>query len=75
MAYPGTDVVLICFSIDSPTSYFNAKALWYEEVKKHAVGAKIMLVGTKKDLREDPAAIARLAKDGEVIVKRKLSIR
>ncbi|BAE63356.1 unnamed protein product [Aspergillus oryzae RIB40] len=43
LSYPQTDVFLICFSI------------WFPEIEHHAPNVPIILVGTKLDLRDDPA--------------------
>ncbi|KAK3943184.1 P-loop containing nucleoside triphosphate hydrolase protein [Diplogelasinospora grovesii] len=60
LSYPQTDVFLICFSVVSPPSFDNVKAKWYPEISHHAPNVPIILVGTKLDLREDPATIASL---------------
>ena len=60
LSYPQTDVFLICFSIVSPPSFENAKTKWWPEVSHHAPDTPIILVGTKLDLREDPAVNTRL---------------
>ncbi|KAK7985067.1 Ras family protein [Apiospora saccharicola] len=57
---PQTDVFLICFSIVSPPSFDNVKAKWYPEIDHHAPNIPIILVGTKLDLREDPATMESL---------------
>ncbi|KAH3745726.1 small GTP binding protein RAC1 [Pelomyxa schiedti] len=51
LAYPDTQVCLICFSLDSPLSLSNVLAKWHPEVCYHCPNAKIILVGTKMDLR------------------------
>lgn len=60
LSYPQTDVFLICFSIVSPPSFDNVKAKWYPEIDHHAPNIPIILVGTKLDLREDPATLEAL---------------
>ncbi|KAI1193043.1 P-loop containing nucleoside triphosphate hydrolase protein [Nemania serpens] len=60
LSYPQTDVFLICFSIVSPPSFDNVKAKWYPEIDHHAPNIPIILVGTKLDLREDPATLESL---------------
>ncbi|CZT15399.1 related to Rho GTPase Rac [Ramularia collo-cygni] len=51
--YPGADVVIICFSIVSPTFLETVITKWQPEVQKYAPNASILLVGTKLDLRDD----------------------
>lgn len=60
LSYPETDVFLLCFSVVSPSSFENIKSKWYPEVSHHCPEAKIMLVGTKIDLREDKATLDAL---------------
>lgn len=64
LSYPQTDVFLICFSIISPTSFQNVKAKWVPEVNHHCPNTKIILVGTKLDLRDDRDTIERLKEKG-----------
>lgn len=52
LSYPNTDVFLICFSVDSPTSLDNVKNKWYQEINKYAPNTPFILVGTKLDIRE-----------------------
>jgi len=57
LSYPETDVFLLCFSVVNQTSFENVKARWYPEVRMHCPEAKIMLVGTKVDLRQDKSTM------------------
>lgn len=52
----------MCFSIDSPDSLENILEKWTPEVKHFCPNVPIVLVGNKKDLRNDPATIRELAK-------------
>lgn len=60
LSYPQTDVFLLCFSLISPTSYENVKAKWYPEVAHYCPDTPIILVGTKKDLRDDHRIVKEL---------------
>lgn len=62
LSYPDTDVILMCFSIDSPDSLENIPEKWTPEVKHFCPNVPIILVGNKKDLRNDPNTIKELAK-------------
>ena len=53
MSFSGTDVILMCFSIDSPDSLENIPKKWIPEVKHFCPDVPIILVGNKKDLRND----------------------
>eukprot|EP01127_Copromyxa_protea_P000146 TRINITY_DN10140_c0_g1_i1.p1 TRINITY_DN10140_c0_g1~~TRINITY_DN10140_c0_g1_i1.p1 ORF type:complete len:195 (+),score=33.34 TRINITY_DN10140_c0_g1_i1:3-587(+) len=61
--YPGTDVFVICYSIISPYSFDNVRTKWLPEVSRYCdEKAKIVLVGTKRDMRNDEDALDRLSK-------------
>ncbi len=66
MSYSGTDVVLICFSIVNPTSFRNIIDKWFPEIKEFCPKAKIILVGTKIDLKHDTSIINNLKRNGQV---------
>ncbi|EQB45534.1 hypothetical protein CGLO_15585 [Colletotrichum gloeosporioides Cg-14] len=55
-------VILIGFSVDTPDSLDNVRHKWVEEVTRLCPGVPIILVGLKKDLREDPVAIEEMRK-------------
>ena len=48
LSYPDTDVILMCFSIDSPDSLENIPEKWTPEVKHFCPLVPIILVGNKK---------------------------
>ncbi|CAL4241408.1 unnamed protein product [Meganyctiphanes norvegica] len=52
LSYPQTDVIAICFSLANSNSLQNVRNKWYPEVKQFCPVAKIILVGTKLDLRQ-----------------------
>ena len=58
LSYPNTDVFLLCFSVDEPTSLKSIKERWYPELNHHCPGTPILLVGTKEDLWEDSGSEA-----------------
>merc|ERR1712137_1273812 len=65
LSYPQTDIFLICFAITSPTSFSNVKSKWWPEVTHHCPNAKMILVGTKLDLREEKETVERLREKGQ----------
>ena len=65
LSYPSTDVFLICFSIVNPSSFTNVKTKWFPEVNHHCPDAKILLIGTKLDLRDDKEILAKLSMNGQ----------
>uniref|UniRef100_A0A1I7ULW2 Rho-related GTP-binding protein RhoC n=1 Tax=Caenorhabditis tropicalis TaxID=1561998 RepID=A0A1I7ULW2_9PELO len=69
LAYPETDVILMCFSIDSPDSLENILEKWTPEIKHFCPNVPFLLVGNKKDLREDEEIIKELKKQRQVPVR------
>ncbi|GIC86950.1 putative Rho GTPase Rho 2 [Aspergillus udagawae] len=66
LAYSKAHVILIGFAVDTPDSLENVKhkfpPQWIEEANERCPGVPIILVGLKKDLREDPLAIEEMRK-------------
>ena len=69
LSYPDTDVILMCFSIDSPDSLENIPEKWTPEVKHFCPNVPIILVGNKKDLRNDENTRRELTKMKQEPVK------
>lgn len=69
LSYPDTDVILMCFGIDQPDSLENIPEKWTPEVKHFCPNVPIILVGNKKDLRNDPGTISELQKMKQETVK------
>jgi small GTP-binding protein len=51
LAYPSTDVFLLCYSIASPASLQNCREKWMPELKHHCPNTPVLLVANKLDLR------------------------
>ena len=51
LCYENTKCFIVCFSVVDEVSFSNVKNTWVEEVRQHQPSAKILLVGTKSDLR------------------------
>ncbi|CAD5220204.1 unnamed protein product [Bursaphelenchus okinawaensis] len=62
LSYPDTDVILMCFSIDSPDSLENIPEKWTQEVRHFCPEVPIILVGNKKDIRQDEEAVREMKK-------------
>ncbi|XP_053577762.1 rho-related GTP-binding protein RhoU [Bombina bombina] len=60
--YPRTDVLLLCFSVVSPTSFQNVSEKWILEIQRHCPNVPLILVGTQCDLREDVKVLIELAR-------------
>lgn len=52
LSYTKADILLICFSLDSPDSLKNVTTKWVPEAQHHVPAAPFIIVGTKLDLRE-----------------------
>ncbi|XP_015196843.1 rho-related GTP-binding protein RhoG [Lepisosteus oculatus] len=68
LSYPQTNVFVICFSIASPPSYENVKHKWHPEVTHHCPNVPILLVGTKKDLRNDAEVLKKLKEQNQTTI-------
>ena len=67
--YPDADVIVICYSIDSPDSFMNVVEKWAPEVKHFCPGVPIILCGNKKDLRNNEDVKAKLQGHKQVPVQ------
>ena len=64
-----TDVVLLCFSLDEPTSLKNAKEKWFPMINMNNAKVNIILVGLKLDLKTMMDTNLSLPNVGENIAK------
>jgi Rho family protein len=78
LAYAKAHVILIGFSIDTPDSLDDIRYKWIREATRLCAGVPTIVVGLKKDLRDDPVAIEEMrknslrfvaAQDGEAITR------
>ncbi|KAK5798803.1 P-loop containing nucleoside triphosphate hydrolase protein [Linnemannia elongata] len=56
LSYTKAHVILIGYSVDTPDSLDNVTSKWIQEVQVHCPETPVILVGMKKDLRDDQAA-------------------
>lgn len=69
-AYGRSDVVLLCFSVTSPVSLRNCKAMWYPEIRRFCPQTPVLLVGCKNDLRymyQDEAYLSIFRENGSFL--------
>ncbi|KAI0305951.1 small GTPase superfamily [Multifurca ochricompacta] len=64
LSYAETHVVMMCFSVDNPTSLENVETKWLDEILEYCPGVKLVLVALKCDLRDDASTKERLARYG-----------
>ncbi|KAJ1962912.1 GTP-binding protein Rho1 [Dipsacomyces acuminosporus] len=73
--YNMANVIVICFSVDSPDSLENVQEKWIGEVLEYAPGVPVLLVGLKEDLRRDEQIINQLSKDGQMPTTREQALQ
>lgn len=62
LCYPSTDAFILCFAVDRPDTFITLPEKWIPEIRHFCPKVPIVLVGTKKDLRNDAVTIDYLAK-------------
>ncbi|KAI1007323.1 GTP-binding protein [Podosphaera aphanis] len=68
LAYSKAHVILIAFCVDTPDSLENVKIKWVIEANERCPNVPIILVGLKKDLRQDPVAIEEIRKRSQTFI-------
>ncbi|PIC31510.1 hypothetical protein B9Z55_012190 [Caenorhabditis nigoni] len=69
LAYPESDIILICYSIDNPDSLENVLEKWHPEIQHFLPNIPIILVATKKDLRDDEEIVSELKRRRQMPVR------
>ena len=69
LSYPDTDVILMCFSIDSTDTLENIPEKWTPEVKHFCPNVTIILVANRKDLWNEEHTRQELVKLKQELVK------
>ncbi|XP_036616145.1 transforming protein RhoA-like isoform X1 [Trichosurus vulpecula] len=69
LSYPDTDVILMCFSVDRPDKLGSIREKWTPEAKHFCPSVPIILIGNKKDLRNDEHRRRKLAEMKQEPVK------
>jgi len=60
LSYPGTDVFILVFAVDSHSSFHRITDKRLPEIQTHNPMAPIVLVGSKNDLYSDQPTITKL---------------
>ena len=68
LSYTNTDVFLVCFSVVEPVSLENVKNKWLNELRQYVKDPVFLLVGLKKDLRNDEATLQILSQNNQTPV-------
>jgi small GTP-binding protein len=53
LSYTNTDVFMVCFSLVDPPTLANIPLKWLPELRKYLHDPRVILVGTKRDLRDN----------------------
>lgn len=53
LSYPQTDIFVIAFSLVNLITLQNILNIWLPEIKEHCPGTPYILVGTKKEIRDN----------------------
>eukprot|EP00095_Tigriopus_kingsejongensis_P002380 maker-scaffold527_size145964-snap-gene-0.19 protein:Tk02380 transcript:maker-scaffold527_size145964-snap-gene-0.19-mRNA-1 annotation:"GH22067" len=62
LSYPETDVIVLCFAVDSQDSLDNLRDKWLPELEHYLPGVPIVVVGNKIDLRTDLETLVNMSK-------------
>ncbi|KAK7079892.1 hypothetical protein SK128_020183, partial [Halocaridina rubra] len=68
LVYPGTDLVLACYSITAPETLRSLPEKWIPEVRHYLPNVPIILVGSWKELRDDPHTLQKLQEKSQLPV-------
>lgn len=52
LSYDDSDLIMLCYSVDSPESLENVESKWVGEITEHCPSVKVVLIALKCDLRE-----------------------
>lgn len=55
LSYDDTDLIMLCYSVDSKDSLENVESKWVGEIADNCPGVKLVLVALKCDLRQEAA--------------------
>ncbi|KAH8824426.1 small GTPase-binding protein [Flagelloscypha sp. PMI_526] len=62
LSYPDSHIILLAFSIGSPDTLESVQEKWIPELRHYIPKVNIILIGCKKDLRNDETIMQELAK-------------
>ncbi|KAF7344548.1 Cell division control protein 42 [Mycena sanguinolenta] len=68
LAYPRTDVFLVCFKVTSPISLDRVRDEWVPEIRHYCSGVPFLLVAAQIDLRDDSEAVTKLTSQTQRLI-------
>jgi Ras-related C3 botulinum toxin substrate 1 len=75
MSYKEADVVMICYSIDNPTSFESVTVKWIPEIRDYCPNALVVLVATKLDVRGDEKTLKRMQENRQIPITQEMGIQ
>ena len=75
LAYPGTDIFFLCYSVEDSCSLENIKAKWIPEIHHRCPDTPFIVVGLKTDLRGDEETIEQLKQTKRNMVSQEEGLR
>ncbi len=67
LSYAQTDVFVVCFEINNRATFLNVKNKWIPELRTHAVGVPIILIGSKLETRIPSVSIDANSTDQQFV--------
>ncbi|EFO14055.1 hypothetical protein LOAG_14469, partial [Loa loa] len=53
LSYPDADVFIVCYSVERPQSLKSVQEKWIPEIRRFCPDVPILVVGNKKDIRNE----------------------
>jgi small GTP-binding protein len=69
LSYSHTDVFIVCFSLADRVSFENIADKWVPELKRNCKVLRMLLVGTKSDLRDGAGSDGVSTAEGQTLAK------
>lgn len=64
LSYPDADVFIVCYSVERVQSLKSVQEKWIPEIRRFCPDVPILVVGNKKDIRNDRERQGRIKDDG-----------
>lgn len=68
LAYAEASVILICFALDDRDTLVNVERKWAPEIRRHLPGVPVVLVGNKRDARDNNTLSSETGKNQKSLV-------
>ena len=71
--YPNTKIFLVCFSLERKESLDNVIGRWIPELEHYCPNTPVILVGTKRNLKDDPAQESKVSSNEAKGVQKRIN--